>query len=87
VGLGGRFAIFDVVAASDAPLHYPVPWVQTADTSFPVTAGHMRNLLLEQKFQIAEWADEPAERTRARLASGDGARLQRNDEESRAQPA
>jgi SAM-dependent methyltransferase len=54
---GGRFAIFDVVAASDAPLHYPVPWAQTAETSFLVTAEHMRNLLLEQKFQVVEWAD------------------------------
>jgi sarcosine/dimethylglycine N-methyltransferase len=54
---GGRFAIFDVVAASDEPLHYPLPWAATAETSFLVTADQMRSLLLEQKFSVVAWTD------------------------------
>lgn len=57
---GGQFAIFDVVAASDAPLHYPVPWAAGPETSFLVTADGMRALLLEQGFHIAAWADSTA---------------------------
>ena len=54
---GGQLAIYDVVAASDAPLHYPVPWALTAQTSFLVTAEQMRTLLLEQKFRVTAWSD------------------------------
>lgn len=73
---GGRFAIFDVVAASDAPLLYPVPWACGPETSFLVTADQMRVLLLEQGFRVASWIDcTPAgvawfaERARARAQS------------------
>lgn len=54
---GGRFAVYDVVAASDAPLHYPVPWARGPETSFLVTADRMRALLAEQGFQVISWAD------------------------------
>jgi sarcosine/dimethylglycine N-methyltransferase len=54
---GGRLAIYDVVAASDEPLHYPVPWAATPETSFLVTAEQMRSLLLEQKFEVDAWKD------------------------------
>jgi hypothetical protein len=57
---GGRFAMFDVVAASDAPLHYPVPWAPGPETSFLVTADRMRALLLEQGFRVASWTDSTA---------------------------
>lgn len=54
---GGRFAIFDVVCTSDAPLHYPVPWASGPETSFLVTADQMRAVLLEQGFSVASWND------------------------------
>lgn len=73
---GGRFAIFDVVAASDMPLLYPVPWARGPETSFLVTADRMRVLLLEQGFRVASWIDCTqagvawfAERERARAQS------------------
>ncbi|CAB3754055.1 class I SAM-dependent methyltransferase [Paraburkholderia solisilvae] len=73
---GGRFAIFDVVATSDEPLHYPVPWAPSAETSFLVTADRMRSLLLEQTFQVVAWSDRTeagiswfAEREKARANS------------------
>lgn len=57
---GGRFAIFDVVAASDTPLHYPVPWASGPETSFLVTADRMRGALIEQGFHIVSWVDSTA---------------------------
>jgi SAM-dependent methyltransferase len=54
---GGHFAIFDVVAASEGPLHYPVPWARGPETSFLVTADEMRKVLTEQGFRIASWTD------------------------------
>jgi ubiquinone/menaquinone biosynthesis C-methylase UbiE len=57
---GGRFAIFDVAAASDLALHYPVPWAPGPETSFLVTAERMRAVLLEQGFSITSWTDTTA---------------------------
>jgi SAM-dependent methyltransferase len=57
---GGRFAIFDVVAASEAPLHFPVPWAAGPETSFVVTAERMRAVLLEAGFSIVSWTDSTA---------------------------
>lgn len=54
---GGQFAIFDVVAASDEPLHFPVPWASEPGMSFLVTADQMRAVLLEQGFRVAAWTD------------------------------
>lgn len=54
---GGHFAIFDVVAVSGDPLHYPVPWARGPETSFLVTADEMRDVLTERGFRIASWTD------------------------------
>jgi SAM-dependent methyltransferase len=75
---GGRFAIFDVVAASAAPLHYPLPWAFGPETSFLVTADRMRELLLERGFRITNWTDS----TQAGIAWF----AQRQQEAEQAQP-
>jgi ubiquinone/menaquinone biosynthesis C-methylase UbiE len=54
---GGHFAIFDVVAGSEGPLHYPVPWASGPEASFLVTADEMRTVLTEQGFRIVSWTD------------------------------
>ncbi len=54
---GGRFAIFDVVAASDVPLIYPLPWARGPETSFLLTASDMRTTLEAQGFRILSWID------------------------------
>jgi ubiquinone/menaquinone biosynthesis C-methylase UbiE len=54
---GGRFAIYDVVAASGDPLHFPVPWARGPETSFLLTAQEMRKELSAQGFRIASWTD------------------------------
>lgn len=58
---GGRYAIFDVVAGEESPLHFPVPWASNPQASFLVTADKMRALLLEQGFRVASWRDTTAE--------------------------
>lgn len=54
---GGHFAMFDVLAASEGPLHYPVPWARGPETSFLVTAGEMRTVLESQGLRIVSWTD------------------------------
>ena len=54
---GGRFAIFDVIAASDSPVHFPVPWAPGPETSFLLTADAMRAGLSTQGFRLASWID------------------------------
>ncbi|MFT4435394.1 class I SAM-dependent methyltransferase [Caballeronia sp. 15715] len=54
---GGHFAIFDVVAASEDPLHYPVPWASGPETSFLLSADAMRTVLVSQGFRITSWTD------------------------------
>ncbi|MBI0325590.1 SAM-dependent methyltransferase [Burkholderia plantarii] len=58
---GGRFAIFDVVAAGDAPLHFPVPWAPGPASSFLVTAEAMRTHLEQAGFRVIDWTDSTAE--------------------------
>jgi SAM-dependent methyltransferase len=61
---GGRFAIYDVVAGTGGPLHFPVPWSRTPETSFLVTPDAMRAALEKAGFRIAVWTD----RTEASVA-------------------
>jgi SAM-dependent methyltransferase len=54
---GGRLAVFDVVADSGEPLHFPVPWARVPTTSFLLTAAEMREVLTSQGFRIESWTD------------------------------
>ncbi|MEX3969669.1 methyltransferase domain-containing protein [Paraburkholderia caribensis] len=54
----GKIAIYDVIDAGLEPLHYPVPWARTAETSFLVTAEHMRTSLERCGFVISSWIDQ-----------------------------
>jgi SAM-dependent methyltransferase len=54
---GGHFAIFDVIAASNEPLHFPVPWASVPESSFLVTADEMRTVLAKEGFRITSWTD------------------------------
>jgi ubiquinone/menaquinone biosynthesis C-methylase UbiE len=61
---GGHFAIYDVVAGVNGPVHFPVPWSDGPDTSFLMTPDSMRDALTEQGFRILTWLD----RTEAGIA-------------------
>ena len=54
---GGRFAINDIVAGNGEPLHFPVPWSRTPETSFLLAPAAMRAVLEEQGFKVIAWAD------------------------------
>ena len=54
---GGRVAIYDVVAGDTAPLHFPVPWSSSPETSFLVTPESMREGLERQGFRTTSWID------------------------------
>ncbi|CAE6906641.1 2-methoxy-6-polyprenyl-1,4-benzoquinol methylase, mitochondrial [Paraburkholderia nemoris] len=55
---GGRLAIYDVVSANGAPLHFPVPWARSADTSFLVDSEAMRSILENTGFRVISWIDQ-----------------------------
>lgn len=54
---GGRFAVYDVVAAEDASVLYPVPWAKTSANSFLLTPGAMRSALERAGFEVSSWLD------------------------------
>ncbi len=54
---GGRFAIYDVVAGDQGPLHFPVPWARDPSASFLLTPPATRDVLKACGFDIVAWAD------------------------------
>lgn len=57
---GGRFAIYDVVAGTGEPLHFPVPWSRGPGTSVLLTPAAMRDALERQGFVVRDWVDQTA---------------------------
>jgi sarcosine/dimethylglycine N-methyltransferase len=53
---GGTLAIYDVLAGN-GPLHFPVPWASSAESSFLLNQAEMRATLESQGFQISTWID------------------------------
>lgn len=54
---GGTLAIYDILAGPSGPVHFPVPWARTPESSFLVTPGELRRLLEEAGFKVAAWSD------------------------------
>jgi SAM-dependent methyltransferase len=54
---GGLFAMYDVVAGDQGPLHYPVPWARDPAASFLLTPDATRDVLEACGFEIVEWTD------------------------------
>ena len=54
---GGRFAMYDVVAGEDGPLHFPVPWARDPAASFLLTPDATREAVEACGFQIVDWTD------------------------------
>ncbi|RWB73359.1 MAG: class I SAM-dependent methyltransferase [Mesorhizobium sp.] len=54
---GGMFAIYDVMKGPQEGLLFPLPWAETEETSFLVTAGEMRDLLDNAGFEIIREED------------------------------
>ena len=54
---GGTFAIYDVMKGPKDGMVFPVPWAETAETSFLATPDEMRKLLDNAGFAIAHEED------------------------------
>ena len=54
---GGTLAIYDVLAGACGPVHFPVPWARTPQTSFLVSPDELRALLDEACFEVSAWVD------------------------------
>lgn len=71
---GGKFAIFDILRAGDAPINFPVPWASSGETSFVVDKGSYRDALGKAGFSVEQervrtaFAIEFTERAIARAA-------------------
>lgn len=56
---GGRFALFEIVAAPGGELHFPVPWADGPDQSFIVSEPQLRGALAEAGFTERVWHRRP----------------------------
>lgn len=54
---GGRFATFDIVAASGEPV-YPLPWARTPDASTLLSAATTRSTIEAAGFTVLAWRDD-----------------------------
>lgn len=54
---GGTFASYDVMKGPGEGMLFPVPWAETAETSFLVTPAEMRTLLATAGFEIVHEED------------------------------
>ena len=54
---GGTLAIYDILAGPGGPVHFPVPWARTAETSSLASPEQLRRLLAEAGFGVTTWQD------------------------------
>lgn len=53
----GRFAFFDVVAGSNQPIHFPVPWADQPERSFLESADGIHTAVEAAQFTVKHWED------------------------------
>jgi ubiquinone/menaquinone biosynthesis C-methylase UbiE len=58
---GGVLALYDVLAGTGGPVHYPVPWARDPGISFLPEPQQMREILEKSGFVIQSWRDETEE--------------------------
>lgn len=56
---GGRLAMFELVTGPGGEPHYPLPWADGPEESFPMAAGEMRKLLFRAEFTELVWKEGP----------------------------
>jgi SAM-dependent methyltransferase len=55
--LGGKLALFDIMAGDGRPLHMPVPWAARPEDSFLAEPSHLRALLEDAGLAVTAWED------------------------------
>jgi len=72
----GLFAIFDLMRTAQGPIHYPVPWALTEETSFAAYVNDYRDTLTAAGFHVTrerhrgDFALDFMQRMMARVAQG-----------------
>ena len=54
---GGRLALFEVVTGPGGEMHYPLPWADGPERSFPISSAEMRKLLFRAEFTEIAWKE------------------------------
>lgn len=54
---GGTLAIYDILAGPAGPVHFPVPWARTPETSFLIAPDELRGLVEAAGFGVTHWED------------------------------
>lgn len=54
---GGRFAVYEICAGPNSPVHFPVPWADDPSISFLISPAEMREMLGQAGFKEREWRD------------------------------
>ena len=57
----GRLAFFDLLAGSNQPIHFPVPWAEDPASSALATVEETRAMLADAGFEIRLWEDLTAD--------------------------
>lgn len=54
---GGTLAIYDVCSGDGGPVHFPVPWARSEETSFLASPGQLRQFVTSAGFDVTGWRD------------------------------
>lgn len=68
---GGRFAMFDVLAGPNQPLHFPVPWASDPSFSFLISPEEARMLITQAGFREVTWMTDQDQAMQDALAKPD----------------
>jgi SAM-dependent methyltransferase len=68
---GGRFAMFDVLAGTHQPIHFPVPWASAQSFSFLTTPTETRKLIGEAGFREVTWMTDQDDALQEALSKPD----------------
>lgn len=52
---GGKLSMFEVLRASELPVHFPVPWGDGPQHSFLISSTELRDLAEQAGFEVQEW--------------------------------
>jgi SAM-dependent methyltransferase len=54
---GGRLALFEIVSGPGGELHYPLPWADGPEESYPASSADMRKALFRAEFSEIVWME------------------------------
>jgi len=58
---GGQFAVYEICAGPNSPVHFPVPWANDPSISFLITPAELRDMVGRNGLRESEWRDVTAQ--------------------------